>query len=145
MKIVDVNILVYAASRTSEFHQPVHRWWTETLNDPSSEIGLCWTAVIGFLRIMTLPSLLPKPLLLSEAQLCVQEWLDLPNLRLVKESERHWDVLKEVLQHAGAGGNRITDSHLAAIAISYGATLASCDSGFARFPRLKWENPIAAR
>jgi len=33
--------------------------------------------------------------------------------------------------------------HLAALAIEHGATMASTDSDFARFPRLKWFNPLA--
>jgi hypothetical protein len=33
-------------------------------------------------------------------------------------------------------------SHLAAIAIGHGLTLMSIDTDFARFPALRWENPL---
>jgi predicted nucleic acid-binding protein len=42
----------------------------------------------------------------------------------------------------GTGGNLTSDGHLAALAIEHGAELYSCDSDFARFPGLKWRNPL---
>jgi predicted nucleic acid-binding protein len=38
----------------------------------------------------------------------------------------------------------VPDAHLAALAIEHGLTLQSPDGDFARFPGLKWENPLAA-
>jgi hypothetical protein len=38
----------------------------------------------------------------------------------------------------------VPDAHLAALAIEHGLTLHSTDGDFARFPGLKWENPLAA-
>jgi uncharacterized protein len=38
----------------------------------------------------------------------------------------------------------VPDAHLAALAIEHGLTLQSTDGDFARFPDLKWENPLAA-
>ena len=35
------------------------------------------------------------------------------------------------------------DAHLAALAIEHGLTLCSADSDFARFPSLRWFNPLA--
>ena len=34
------------------------------------------------------------------------------------------------------------EPHLAALAISHGAELVSCDTDFARFPKLRWRNPL---
>ena len=39
-------------------------------------------------------------------------------------------------------GNLIPDAHLAALAIEHGLILASTDGDFARFPGLRWENPL---
>lgn len=36
------------------------------------------------------------------------------------------------------------DVHLAALAIEHGLTLCSADGGFARYPKLRWINPLAA-
>jgi predicted nucleic acid-binding protein len=43
----------------------------------------------------------------------------------------------------GTGGNLTSDAHLAALAIEHGAELCSSDHDFARFPGLKWRNPLA--
>ena len=39
-------------------------------------------------------------------------------------------------------GNLTSDAHLAALAIEHGAELYSSDSDFARFPGLRWRNPL---
>jgi len=44
-----------------------------------------------------------------------------------------------------ATANPVTDAHLAALAIEHGCELASTDSDFARFPKLKWQNPSPSR
>lgn len=38
----------------------------------------------------------------------------------------------------------VSDAHLAALAMEHGLTLCSTDGDFARFPGLRWENPLAA-
>lgn len=38
----------------------------------------------------------------------------------------------------------VADAHLAALAIEHGLTLCSTDGDFARFPGLRWQNPLAA-
>ena len=52
-------------------------------------------------------------------------------------------ALAAVSDFEGDDGNLTTDAHLAALAISHGAVLASCDADFARFSRLRWHNPTA--
>lgn len=39
--------------------------------------------------------------------------------------------------------NLIHDAHLAALAIEHGLTVCSSDGDFARFPDLRWLNPLA--
>ncbi len=36
----------------------------------------------------------------------------------------------------------VPDAHLAALAIEHGLVLASTDGDFARFPGLRWQNPL---
>ena len=71
----------------------------------------------------------------------VDAWLAHPNTRVVRETDEHWRTLKDLLDETGTAGNLTTDAHLAAMAISQGATLASCDADFGRYPHLRWENP----
>jgi len=46
-----------------------------------------------------------------------------------------------LLDRTGTAGNLTSDAHLAALAISLGATLVSCDADLGRFPALRWVNP----
>jgi predicted nucleic acid-binding protein len=39
---------------------------------------------------------------------------------------------------------RVPDAHLAALAIEHGLTVCSTDGDFARFPGVRWENPLRA-
>ena len=72
----------------------------------------------------------------------VDQWLSHPNVRLVKESDEHWRILQTLLKQTGTAGNLTTDAHLATLAISHGAELVSFDADFARFPKLRWRNPL---
>jgi len=47
-----------------------------------------------------------------------------------------------MLRQIGAAGNLTTDTHLAALAIEHDCLLCSNDRDFARFPRLRWMNPL---
>jgi predicted nucleic acid-binding protein len=51
--------------------------------------------------------------------------------------------LRELLAPLGTAGNLTSDAHLAALAIEHGADLCSADADFARFPGVRWTNPLA--
>ncbi len=141
MKLVDVNILLYAVNADSPFHATIRPWLENALED-DERIGLAWMTLVGFLRVSTHFRAFPRPLTVEAAMANVDEWLSHPNVRLVNESNEHWRVLQELLRQTGTAGNLATDAHLAALAISHGAELVSCDADFARFPKLRWRNPL---
>lgn len=142
MKIIDVNILIYLVDRQAPFHSKILAWWNTALNSEEA-IGLAWIALSGFLRIATNSRLFPKALTVAEATEHIDAWLERPNVQLVQELPQHWTHFREIIRTVGTGGNRTTDAHLAALAISRGATLVSCDLGLRRFKHLRWENPAA--
>ena len=141
MKLVDLNILLYVVNKDSARHAPVLAWWEEALND-DEPLGLSWIVLLGFLRIATNPDIFPHPLSPDAAAGKLAAWLSLSNTRLVQERDEHWSILRTLLSEAGTAGNLVTDAHLAALAISHGAKLVSCDTDFARFKGLRWHNPI---
>jgi uncharacterized protein len=96
----------------------------------------------AFIRISTNSRVYEQPLDLDQAVSRVQSWLDQPCVRLVHPTERHWTALQALLKEGQALGNLVTDAHLAALAVQHGCTLMSTDGDFARFPKLKWNNPI---
>jgi len=72
----------------------------------------------------------------------VRTWLDHPRIQILTPGERHAEILFRLLTHLGTAGNLTTDAHLAALAIEYQAELVSTDADFARFPGLRWFNPL---
>lgn len=140
MKIVDLNVLLYAVNADSAHHRPLLEWWNQAVNQES--LGLPWVVLLGFLRISTHPKIFPSPLAPEIALRTVDTWQSLDNIRVVREREQHWEILRSLLEEAGTAGNLTTDAHLAALAISHGAVLISCDNDFMRFKGLSWENPL---
>jgi toxin-antitoxin system PIN domain toxin len=106
-------------------------------------LGFPWIVLLGFLRIATNPDIFPRPLTPDAATEKIAVWLSLSNTRLVQETDEHWSTLRALLSEAGTAGNLVTDAHLAALAISHGAELVSCDTDFAWFRGLRWHNPVA--
>jgi uncharacterized protein len=142
MIIVDVNIPINAINSGSRVHNQVRSWWEHALSS-EEPIGLAWVVILGFLRLATTGRVFLQPLTLDDALGRVNAWLSRPNVRVVRETEGHWHILQDLLQQTGTAGNLTTDAHLAALAISHGATLASCDADFSRFRHLRWENPAS--
>jgi len=140
--LVDANILLYAEDSLQSRHQRARSWWDDQLSGTGA-VCLCWTVLSAFIRIGTNPRIFEHPLSLEQALVRVQSWLDQPCTRVVRPTERHWTVFKQLLTDGQAVANLVTDAHLAALAIEHGCELASTDSDFARFPKLKWRNPIA--
>jgi predicted nucleic acid-binding protein len=82
-------------------------------------------------------------LALEPAVQIVEEWLELPNVRILVPGDRHWSVLRRMIVEGQASGPLIGDAQLAALTIEYGAVLYTADQDFARFPGLRWVNPLS--
>ncbi|RLC61995.1 MAG: type II toxin-antitoxin system VapC family toxin [Chloroflexi bacterium] len=141
MILVDANVLLYAEDSLSPYHDTARQWWDAQLSG-RSPVCLCWTVLTAFIRVGTNRRVFERPLSLNEAIHRVQSWVDQPCTRLIYPTEQHWQVLQELLEQGQAIGNLVTDAHLAALAIEHGCQLYSTDSDFARFPKLKWSNPL---
>ncbi len=141
MILVDANLLFYAEDALSPQHETARTWWDAQLSG-ASPVCLSWGVLCAFIRISTNSRVYDRPLNLDQATSRVQSWLDQPCVRLVHPTERHWTVLQELLKEGQALGNLVTDAHLAALAVQHGCTLMSTDGDFARFPKLKWSNPL---
>lgn len=141
MKIVDLNLLLYASNSDAAQHTFARRWWEDTVNGDEL-IGLPWIVLLGFLRLATNPRIFPRPLEPFAALEKIDSWLALASVRVVREKDDHWDTLRKLIVAAGTAGNLTTDAHLAALAISHDAILCSSDLDFGRFKGLRWENPM---
>lgn len=141
MIIPDVNLLVYAYNRDAPHHAEARAWWEELLTSPEP-VGLPWVATLGFIRLMTHRAVLVVPMSPKQAVRHVASWLARSNVEALEPGHRHLEVLGRLLEELGTGGDLTTDAHLAAMAIEHQAEICSTDNDFARFPGLRWRNPI---
>jgi hypothetical protein len=141
--LVDANILLYAEDSLSPRHREARVWWDHRLSggDP---VCLCWSVLSAFIRISTNPRAFERPLSLAQSLARVRSWLDQPCVRIIQPTDRHWAVFQQMLNDGQAVANLVTDAHLAALAIEHGCELVSTDADFARFPALKWTNPLSS-
>ncbi len=141
MILVDTNLLVYA--RASDFPQhSIARDWLDRLISDGPRVGLPWNSLVGFMRIVTNPRILKQPESIHDAWKQVTAWLQPATVWIPVPTDRHPDILAQLLPHTAGRPNLIPDADLAALAIEHGLTLCSADGDFARFPGLRWENPL---
>ena len=142
MILVDANLLIYAHVSSFAQHEGARDWLDAQLSGPAP-VGLPWTSVIAFLRIVTNPRVFERPEPMDDAWRQVQAWLACDCAWTPLPSERHGEVLGPFLALPGVHANLVPDAHLAALAVEHGLTLCSTDGDFARFPGLRWINPLA--
>jgi uncharacterized protein len=141
MILIDANLLVYAHVRSFPEHAAAKAWLDERLGGTSS-VGLPWPSLLGFLRLVTNARVFERPETIVQAWRQVEAWLDSAVSWVPSATERHREVLAELLAVPGLRANHVPDAHLAALAIEHGLTLCSSDSDFSRFPGLRWRNPL---
>jgi toxin-antitoxin system PIN domain toxin len=117
-------------------------WLDEPLN-ATARVGLPWPGLLAFLRLVTNPRVFEKPASIRAAWHQIEEWLDCDAAWVPAPTDRHRQVLGQLLAQATVRANLVPDAHLAALAIEHGLVLASTDGNFARFPGLRVENPLA--
>ena len=142
MILVDVNLLLYATNVSAGQHRAAREWLDRQLVE-SPRVGLPWATLLGFLRLATNARAITRPLTMAAAWQQVSQWLACEPTWVPLPTERHGEVLGRLLAEPGMYGNLVPDAHLAALAIEHGLTLCSTDGDFARFPELKWLNPLA--
>jgi predicted nucleic acid-binding protein len=60
VKIVDLNVLIYAVNQAALQHMQARQWWEAALNG-NEPIGLPWIVILGFLRFSTSPRTFASP------------------------------------------------------------------------------------
>jgi toxin-antitoxin system PIN domain toxin len=141
MIVPDVNLLLYAHIQAFAEHAKARAWWDALLNG-SKEVGVGAPALFGFLRLATNRKLFDPPMAVDAAVARVEQWLARPQVRFLSPGPRHLEIALGLLRRLGAASNLTTDVQLAALAIENRGELHSNDGDFARFPQLRWTNPI---
>jgi toxin-antitoxin system PIN domain toxin len=143
MILVDANLLVYAANRASPEHRQA-REWLDTRLSATAPVGLPWPSLLAFVRLVSNPMILSKPVSTAQAWTQVDEWLSCEAAWIPVPGEEHSAIVGKFLKLEWMTSRLVPDAHLAALAIEHGLVCCSSDADFARFPGLKWENPLAA-
>ena len=142
--LVDANLVMWAHHRQMPGHARAREWWAHALTE-TPLVGIPWPTIVAFIRLSTHPRVLERPIDVASAWEVVAGWLRRSNVRTPVPTERHGSILADLLLDARASGNHAPDAHVAALAIEWGLELMSADGDFARYPGLRWRNPLAAR
>lgn len=142
MIVVDANLLIYARVGSLPQHARAREWLDAQLNG-TTRVGLPWPSILSFIRLVSNPRVFERPQTISQAWDQVEDWLRCDPAWIPLPTDRHPEVLASLLRRSVTRSNLVPDAHLAALAIEHGLTLCSTDGDFARFPGLRWHNPLA--
>jgi toxin-antitoxin system PIN domain toxin len=142
--VLDANLLLYAYDSASTQHELARRWVEATFSGVEP-VGLPWQTISAFLRIATNPRLPGNRFTMEDAAAIVDQWAALPVVHMLAPRDRHWAFFRRALVDGQASGPLATDAQLAALTIENGGVLYTTDRDFARFPGLKWVNPLIGR
>jgi toxin-antitoxin system PIN domain toxin len=141
--VVDTNLLLYAVNPESVDHDPAYAL-LEEWRAGDRPWFLTWGIIYEFLRVSTHPAVFPRPLKLTTAR----EWLNVllacPSAGVLVETERHDQVLNEVVRlHPRIAGNVVHDLHTAVLMREHGVPeIMTADTDFHQFKFLEVVNPL---
>ena len=144
MIFIDANFLLYAYDRSSDPHAAA-KAWLESVLSGDEEVRFALMTLLAFVRIAMNPAVFRRPLSHQEAIRHVTGWLRQPVAEIAQPTRRHWSLLEDLTGSGQARGPLVMDAHLAALVIEHGASLRATDRDFARFPGLRFEDPLMAR
>ncbi len=142
MRLVDVNVLVYAHRLDAVRHQD-YADWLRGLLAGQEPYGVSDLVLSGFLRIVTNPKVFKQPTPMDTGLAFTQLLRTQPNCVPVEPGPRHWDIFTRLCRTAGVKGNLVPDAYLAALAIESGSEWITTDRDFSRFPGLRWRHPLS--
>jgi toxin-antitoxin system PIN domain toxin len=139
--VPDLNLVIYAYNPRAPNHTAARAWWEDLLNG-AEPVAIPWVVTLGFVRLLTNRSVLVTPMTPAGAVAQIRAWFACSSVESIEPGPQHIDLLDRLLSAVGTGGNLTTDAHLAALAIEHQCELHSNDNDFARFPGLRWRNPL---
>ncbi len=139
---VDANVLIYASNEADPAHRPA-RALVERLAAGPSLVYLFWPTLMGYLRIVTHPAVLPRPLTFAAARENVTALLERPHVRTPGEGDGFWSLYRATADD-NTRGNHVPDAHIATLMRQYGVrTLYTRDRDFRRYDDIDVRDPFA--
>jgi toxin-antitoxin system PIN domain toxin len=138
--VIDVNIVLAAHRGDHPDHRWVRRWFDEVVtgDDQFGVPDLVWGS---FLRLTTNRRVFDVPTPLGAAFDFIEATRAQRQHQPVGPGPRHLEILRRLCEEADASGDLIPDAILGAVATENGATVASLDRDFARFPSIRHIRP----
>ena len=141
MIVVDANLLLYAYDSAFPRHAEA-RAWVEKVFSGSEPVLLPWQSISAFARIMSNRRLPGDRFTIQEVVDFVDRWLQQPNVHALGPGDEHWPLFRQMLVEGQASGDLTSDAQFAALTMECGGVLYTTDRDFARFPGLRWTNPL---
>jgi toxin-antitoxin system PIN domain toxin len=139
--MADVNVLLYAHRTESARHEE-YREWLEARVGASEPFGVSELVLAAVIRISTNHRAFADPAPPATAVQFCEDLLSAPSTVPIRAGPRHWPIFADLCRTVGARANVVPDAYLAALAIEHGATWLTADTGFGRFPGLRWRHPL---
>jgi toxin-antitoxin system PIN domain toxin len=140
---IDANILIYASNQGDPVH-PQAIQLVERLAAGPDLLYLFWPVVLGYLRIVTHPAILPKPLSSREAAANAEALLTRSHVRTAGEADGFWELFRGTSRDQ-ARGNDVPDAHVVTLMRQHGVRrIYSRDIGLRRYADIEVVDPFAA-
>ncbi len=95
MILVDASLLVYAHVASFPLHDRARTWMDDRVN-AAAPVGLPWPSLLAFVRIVSNPSILDRPVAVSVAWPQVESWLATQLVWIPLPTECHQEVLTQL-------------------------------------------------
>lgn len=138
----DANVLVYATHSASPFHAEAKALVERFLAGPGL-VYLLWPVALGYLRIVTHPTLLDAPLAPDAAAANIDQFVAQPHVRVVGEQDGFWPIYRRAADTVRPKGNLVPDAHLVALMHQHGiSTIWTRDRDFRKFEGITVRDPV---
>jgi hypothetical protein len=141
MRLIDTNLLVYSFAVSMPQHERARDWLDKTIRG-IPRVGIPWPSILAFVRLVSNPRVFEHPVTITSAWEQAAAWLECESVWIPQPTDRHAEVLSEVLAQPGLAPNHIPDAHLPALALEHGLMVSTTDSDFRRFEGIAVENPL---
>lgn len=142
---VDINILVYAADATASRHARARALLEHVATSPSITY-MFWPVLLGYVRIITHPAIVDRPLSADAALADIDDLTSRPQIVVPGEGNRFWKTFQRVARSVDARGSLVPDAHLVALMGEHGvAQIWTNDRDFRKFDGISSLNPFDDR
>ncbi len=143
MIAVDTNLLVYAHRKDEPKHSDAFEL-LNTLARDNKYWAIPWPCCYEFMNVVTNRRIWKSKAATNEqAWKQLENWINLPSVSLIGETENFLKILSGFARHPKVRGAVVHDARIAAICVAHGVEeLLTCDRDFSLFPKLKTRNPL---